>query len=1241
MYQNISVIVYGLFALAITMLSSSVDVMAADAVARWDFGSEEQTPLSIRGNVKRDQAGPRAPEFPDFSTGNTAVRFDASGYLEVTDPGVDSMYDFTNGDTISIEAWVHVDPTGGSSPMYVVGKGRSDAAKFARDNQNWALRVVSKDSMIKMSFLFASTPKPGGSHWHRWTSAAGFDAQTGWHHLAVSYRFGTPESIRGWIDGRPSKGTWDMGGATKSPPVVDNDVVAIGASRSGSPGNSFKGMIDSVAIHRSSLDDATVASRFNRVGGPRTVELMPEVMPEIASVPTGRVSVSIAEGLPSEKRWLNEGESWPTVTDHWTTDHFLLPRIPVRYDSWGIRESWNAPVLVTMAADVQLPTGTNQFLLRTRSLGRLWVDGTLIARTATIRRRTGNLEPVVPVPTQQVPDARVAGFHQQEVFGEYRVAAHKQASTDTASKQTVRVVLEFVVGGKQLRTESGEVCVAIKTSQDDWYDLLSPPADSRVPLTETAMRPLIKQIDESLVRHQDRTRRSAAVSQDEFWENRHAIARNSDRIGEPNQGPHQDRIDRLISSKIDQAVSSATQHDRATTRQFHDQVLPILSEHCFRCHGEKKQGGLRLNSRQHALAAGESEQPAVVPGSPEGSELIQQIRSGAMPPTDDGLNEQQITILETWIRNGAVWPSRPVPAAVTRSVPLVSDAAFLRRVFLDTVGVPPQQHVTAAFIADRTPDKRARIIDQLLADDRIADHWVSFWMDLLAENPTLLNGSLNSTGPFRWFLYESLRDGKPIDRMVTELILMRGSVGAGGSAGFGVAAENDSPLAAKAHILSSAFLGIELQCARCHDSPYHSTTQADLYSIAAMLGRKSLTPPKTSRVPDEFFENKGRQSLIRVTLELGQQVTPKWPFADFTGNDDSTSIDRLVQEPADSRERLAALITSPDNKRFPRVIVNHLWKRLIGTGFVEPVNDWEGKSASHPILLDWLADELVTHDYDARHVMRLIMTSDVYQRESVGDNLVAPADQRFFNAPDPRRLTAEQIVDSLFTSADRKMDVEELTFVHDGSDTIERRMTLGVPRRAWMFASLNNERDRPSLSLPRAQPIVDVLQAFGWTGSRQKPIAQRDTAPNVLQPGILANGTLTTSITRAADQSVLASLAVNANTAEELVDAVFLRFLVRHPTPTEWKTFSTALGRGFDARLAPTTERQPPPIDTPLPQVTWSNHLVPETTEIQYEVQRRVRRGPHPDPRLSDEWREVYEDVLWSLVNDREFVWVP
>jgi hypothetical protein len=403
-----------------------------------------------------------------------------------------------------------------------------------------------------------------------------------------------------------------------------------------------------------------------------------------------------------------------------------------------------------------------------------------------------------------------------------------------------------------------------------------------------------------------------------------------------------------------------------------------------------------------------------------------------------------------------------------------------------------------------------------------------------------------------------------------------------------------------------------------------------------------VTVPKTSRVPAAFFENQSiRESLIQVTLEADQPVRPQWPFAKVTGVSDGPQIDRLMRNPADTRERLAALITAPQNVRFSRVIVNRIWKRLLGAGLVEPVHDWEGRDASHPKLLGWLARELITTDYDLRHVVRLIVSSRTYQRSAVGQNLKAPPATRFFNAPDRRRLSAEQIVDSLHRVTCRPIDVEELTFVHDGRRALGHRQTLGKPTRAWMFGDLKNERDRPSLSLPKARAVVDVLEAFGWTGARQMPIADRETAANVLQPGVLAGGTLVASLTRAANRSELAELAIAATTPESLVEAVFLRCLNRRPKPDERKVFAAALSEGFSSRVLPADQVAPVKKRPPLPQVTWFNHGRAKANEIQLEIERRVAAGPPPDPRLAPAWRAVYEDAWWSLINHREFVWFP
>jgi hypothetical protein len=131
------------------------------------------------------------------------------------------------------------------------------------------------------------------------------------------------------------------------------------------------------------------------------------------------------------------------------------------------------------------------------------------------------------------------------------------------------------------------------------------------------------------------------------------------------------------------------------------------------------------------------------------------------------------------------------------------------------------------------------------------------------------------------------------------------------------------------------------------------------------------------------------------------------------------------------------------------------------------------------------------------------------------------------------------------------------------------------------------------------------------------------------------------SLTRAADQSELAQLALEAEGPEALFDSLFLRFFARLPSSQERSDFVPALASGFDQRQLAADQVQRPTTDSPLPVSTWTNHLVPEANDIQNEWQSRVLHGPAVDPRLRPEWREVYEDIVWSLVNDRQFVWVP
>ena len=576
------------------------------------------------------------------------------------------------------------------------------------------------------------------------------------------------------------------------------------------------------------------------------------------------------------------------------------------------------------------------------------------------------------------------------------------------------------------------------------------------------------------------------------------------------------------------------------------------------------------------------------------------------------------------------------PALNARPQPVLDDWSFLRRVTQDVIGTNPSPRQIREFFADKSPERRAHYIDRLLDHPDWADNWVGYWQDVLAENPNIVNPTLNNTGPFRWWIHESFYDNKPIDRFVTELIRMQGSTYYGGPGGFEMASQNDVPMAAKAHIIGTAFLGVQMKCARCHDAPFHDVGQKDLFSLAAMLGRKPQGVPKTSTIN---LSDEALQDLIVVaSLKPGQTAPVEWTFDELVSSDD---VQHLLADNKDSREQLAALVTSSQNERFRNVIVNRLWKRYLGRGLVEPVDDWEFADPTHPTLLKKLSEELVLSGYDLKAITRLILNSNVYQREAVAEAPLNDSDWFSFAGPVRRHLSAEQIVDTMFASAGKQLHAGQMNIDVDGSRSYKSSLNLGRPHRAWMFTSSSNERDRPSLSLPLSENFLTMMQAFGWRTSRQDPLTQRDDTVTVLQPAILANGVVAKRFTRMSEDSIFTELALDSQPLETLITRVFERSLTRPPRPDELALFTELLQEGYESRRVDVPPEQ---IKYHYPQTTlvsWSNHLDPEATEVKIAQEAKVRKGDPPTVRLEADWRERMEDILWAIVNSPEFIVVP
>ena len=1207
--------------------------MSAEPILEWRFDGVP-SPGEWLGKIGTLAEGPRPPRYPDFATNNEAMSFAGhKGAILIKDRerGGSTNVRFGKGDTFGLESWVRIRSIAAGGFVYLVGKGRhiKHGEKFPDDNQNYSVRFQGTGGGGQISFLFTSQhPETGKRAWHRWNSDLAIPVG-GWHHLAFQYTFGKADSVRGYIDGKPVQGKWGADGPTDQPPVQDADDLVIGTGYARSAGSSFQGWLDNVAIYRSGFDPKEIADRYHFVRPPPPVSR--------DTIPPGKVLVQISEkGVPEANGWPDE----PLVTETYEEEVLGLFEAPHKYISTGVRADRVNPSHVRASAVITLPPGKHRLLLRGRGLSRLFIDGREVLETPPRGADSGGHTPM----TMQDdylnlgPDFRFAPPGNGEVWREFETKGGQHF-----------VILETMLGnikGKlKQRPEFGETVAAISLEGSESWSLLSP-GKRHVPYNDKGWAAYEAERRAWLAEVNARARAKRRVANADYWNKRRSAAKawlakvTKVKVPKLPKGFFaNNRIDHFIASRIAVVAKEAKQGGRSGV-DYYGEVRPILEKRCNDCHqGGKAKGGLRIDDHESMLKGGKSDGPAIAPGKVSDSALIHRITTkdedAIMPPKGDPLSAQEIAVLKRWIKGGASWPQFNVANFKPNS--LADDLAFLRRITLDTIGVTPTESEITAFQKDDAKSRRASAIDRLLADPRRADHWMAYWLDVFAENPNVINPTLNNTGPFRWWLYESMLDHKPADLFVTELIRMEGSERFGGPAGFATASQNDLPMAAKGIIVSSAFLGVDMKCARCHDAPSHVSKQRELLQLAALLKQGTIKLPKTSSVPEGRLHQTGRKPLIEVSMKPGEVVKPGWPFARYC---DEKIADQLAENPQSSRDKLAALITAPQNERFAQVMVNRIWQRLMGRGLVANVSDWEKGGASHPDLLRWLGHQFVASGYDLKAITRLILNSHTYQRAT--DASLAETSPLFVS-PAPRRLAAEQIVDSVFHATGTPFDLEEVSLDLDSVREIKNALTLGKPRRSWMLASTSNERDRPSLGLPRVTAVASVLRAFGWRGARQDPRSQRETEPNILQPAIYANGVMGIWLTRLSDRHGITQLAQEDQPVEQLIDRLFLRLLTRKPTPAERQRYRNVLSPGYDTRIIPESKRLKPRPKKRKREyyISWSNHVDGPANSLAVEREAAARRGDPPTNGLTTDWRLRMEDVLWAILNSPEWMYTP
>ena len=304
--------------------------------------------------------------------------------------------------------------------------------------------------------------------------------------------------------------------------------------------------------------------------------------------------------------------------------------------------------------------------------------------------------------------------------------------------------------------------------------------------------------------------------------------------------------------------------------------------------------------------------------------------------------------------------------------PACSDAEFLRRAMLDTIGTTPTPDEIEDFLSDNDPAKRTKLVDRLLDRPEYVDYWTFKWGDILRVN----SDKLGAQGmlAFNFWLRAAFRTNLPVNRMVEELVTAQGSIFSNGPANYFGIASNPTDLA---ETTAQVFMGVRLQCARCHHHPFEAYGQDDYYGLAAYFARV-----RTKR-SDEFGLFGGDQVIyVAKSGEVyqprtGKKMAPR-PLSDEPRDD-----------PGDRRRALAKWLTTEKPRWLAHNMVNRYWGYLLGKGLVNPIDDLrETNPPSNPELLDALADAFVKSGYDLKALLRLILTSRVYQlsAQSTGDN---------------------------------------------------------------------------------------------------------------------------------------------------------------------------------------------------------------------------------------------------------------
>jgi len=532
----------------------------------------------------------------------------------------------------------------------------------------------------------------------------------------------------------------------------------------------------------------------------------------------------------------------------------------------------------------------------------------------------------------------------------------------------------------------------------------------------------------------------------------------------------------------------------------------------------------------------------------------------------------------------------------------LDDYAYARRIYLTTIGRIPTEKELLEFTKDRSSNKKDKIIQKLLNSNGYVNHQLNWWSDMLRIKDRINGTNINVGSVYRSWLRNAIAENKPYDQIVRELLSSNGKLLEGGEAISYYLRDRGMQEDNLSHTIR-IFLGTQLECAMCHDHPFDRWTQKEFYEMTAFtsgignvrlreggkaIGELSRAINADGDPKAGLFNN--WRNIVRDSIQFGienngtGEIKLPRDFAEDNGNPGDTVYAKAIFTPeptketrGESRKVFADWLTSKDNPRFTTMIANRIWKQIFGAGLIEPIDSMmDDTLASNEKLMKYLERLIVSVNYDLREYQRVLLNTKLFQRESKKEDYKS-LEEYNFEGPILRRMTGEQLWDSLVTLVYNNIDSKDRVYLHNqqdyrpiynrykdmtgqeiysdfkqlASENDGNRNLLGI-----IYSGSESEKQKPikdrnlvrSSYLQYPAPGGHLIRQFG--GSDKEQIDNSNSEPNTTQVLNLLNGFVESNILNKKDADFIESMQ-SEGIINNQIESAFMSILSRKPTSKE------------------------------------------------------------------------------------------